>query len=107
MFPKLSHIINSVVQTLTALLDWFEEANVYFHNHYGLMGQLAFNLVLFGFLFMILFKISKATIDFVFYVVIPSVVLSFLTSFVLPYTFVTILPLCVGILIVVNIFRFV
>ncbi|MFQ6003139.1 MAG: hypothetical protein ACE5KJ_05270 [Candidatus Zixiibacteriota bacterium] len=89
------------------MLDWFEETNVYFNDNFGLMGQLTFNLILFSFLFLIFFKISKATFDFVFYVIIPSVVLSFLTSFVLPYTFVTALPFCLGLLIIVNIFRFV
>lgn len=105
MFSKLSNIVNSVVQNLTVPLDWFEEVNVYFHDHFGLMGQVAFNLVLFYLIFLILSKIFKATFDVVFYVAIPSVVLSFLTSFVLPYTFVTILPFCLGLLIVVNIFR--
>lgn len=105
MFPKLLHIANSVIQGLNVLLDWFEKANVYFRDNYGLMGQLAFNLVLFSFLFLIFFKISKATFDFVFYVIFPSFILAFLTSFVLPYTFVTALPIYVGLLLVVNIFR--
>jgi hypothetical protein len=105
MFPKLFSILNSIVQNLTILQDWFKEVNLYFHNHFGLLGQLAFDLVLFYFLFLIFFKIFKAAFDIVFYVVIPSLVLSFVTSFVLPFTFATILPICVGLLIVVNIFR--
>jgi len=107
MFSKLSHIVNSIVQNLTILLDWFEEANVYFCDHFGLLGQVVFNLVFFYFIFLILFKISKAAFDVVFYVVLPALVFSFVTSFVLPFTFVTILPICLGLLIVVNILRFV
>jgi hypothetical protein len=90
---------------LKILLDWFKDANLYFYNHFGLLGQLAFDLVLFYFLFLILFKIFKTAFDIVFYVVIPSLVLSFVTSFVLPFGFATVLPICVGLLIVVNIFR--
>jgi len=105
MFPKLFHILSSVVQNFTILLAWFKDTNLYFNDHFGLLGQLAFDLVLFYFLFLILSKIFKAAFDLVFYVVIPSLVLSFVTSFVLPFTFVTILPICVGLLIVVNIFR--
>jgi hypothetical protein len=105
MFPKLFSILNSIVQNFGILLDWFKEANLYFYDHFGRLGQLAFDLVLFYFLFLILFKIFKAAFDIVFYVVIPSLVLSFVTSFVLPFTFATILPVCVGLLIVVNIFR--
>jgi hypothetical protein len=107
MFPKLVHIANRVVQGLTVLLDWFEQANVYFCDHFGLLGQVTFNLVLFYFLFLILFRISKAAFDVVFYVVLPALVFSFVTSFVLPFTFATVLPICVGLLIVANIFRFV
>jgi hypothetical protein len=105
MFPKLFCILNSVVQNFRILLDWLKDANLYFYNHFGLLGQLAFDLVLFYFLFLILFKIFKAAFDFVFYVVIPSLVLSFVTSFVLPLAFATVLPVCVGLLIVVNILR--
>jgi hypothetical protein len=90
---------------LKILLDWFKDANLYFYNHFGLLGQLAFDLVLFYFLFLILFKIFKTAFDIVFYVVVPSLVLSFATSFVLPFTFATVLPICVGLLIVINIFR--
>lgn len=107
MFSKLFHVVSSVVQNLTVFLDWFKDANLYFHDHFGLLGQLAFDLVLFYFLFLVISKIFKAALEVVFYVVIPSLVLSFVTSFVLPFAFATILPVSVGLLIVVNIFRFV
>jgi hypothetical protein len=105
MFPTLSHIANSVGQSFAVLLDWFEKANVYFHDHFGLTGQVTFNVALFGLLFLILMKISKAAFKAVAYVIIPSVILSFLTSFVLPCTFLTALPFCAGFLIAVNIIR--
>lgn len=107
MFSKLFHIISSSGQNFAILLNWFKDANLYFHDHFGVLGQLAFDLVLFYFLFLIITKIFKATFELVFYVVIPSLVLSFVTSFILPFAFATILLVCVGLLIVVNIFRFV
>jgi hypothetical protein len=105
MYTRLSHIVDSLVQSFTVLLDWFEDANVYLQDHFGLVGQLVFYLVLFYFVSLVLFKISKAAFDLIFYVIIPSLVLSFVTSFILPFTFATILPICVGLLVVVNIFR--
>jgi hypothetical protein len=107
MLPKLFHIISSAGQNFAIFVDWFKDANLYFHDHFGLLGQLAFDLILFYFLFLIITKIFKATFEIVFYVVIPSLILSFVTSFVLPFAFATILLVCVGLLIVVNIFRFV
>jgi hypothetical protein len=107
MFPKLLLIVSSAAQNLRIFVDWFKAVNLYFHGHLGLLGQLAFDLALFYFLFLVVSKIFKAAFELVFYVVIPSLVLSFVTSFVLPFTFATILPMCVGLLIVVNIFRLV
>jgi len=105
MLPILIQIANSVVQGFTILVDWFKQANVYFYAHFGLFGQIAFIFVLFYLIFLILSRVLKASLDVVFYVAIPSVILSFLTTFILPYAFVTVLPFCVGLLIVVNIFR--
>jgi hypothetical protein len=105
MFPKLLLIVSSAAQNLRIFVDWFKAVNLYFHSHFGLLGQLAFDLALFYFLFLVVSKIFKAAFELVLYVVIPSLVLSFVTSFVLPFTFATILPMCVGLLIVVNIFR--
>lgn len=105
MFPNFPHIANSIVQGLTILLDWFKQANVYSYAHFGLFGQIAFLFILFYLIFLILSRVLKASLDVVFYVAIPSMILSLLTTFVLPYTFVTVLPFCVGLSILVNIFR--
>ncbi len=105
MLPKLAHIANSVVQSFTVLLDWFEETNVYLHDHFGLTGQVTFNLALFGLLFLTFFKISKAVFNLLIYFVLPSLALSFLASFVLPYTFLMVLPFCAGFFIAVNIVK--
>jgi hypothetical protein len=105
MLPKLAHIANSVVQSFTVLLDWFEEANVYLHGHFGLAGQVTLNLALIAFLFLVLFKISKVVFNLLIYVVIPSLALSFIASFVLPYTFLMVLPFCAGFFIAVNIVK--
>lgn len=105
MPPKLAHIANSLVQGFTILLDWFEKANVYFHDHFGLTGQVTFNVALFGLLFLILTKISKVAFKAVAYVIIPSLILSFLTCIVLPYAFLTVLPFCAVFLIAVNLIK--
>jgi hypothetical protein len=105
MLPKLAQIADSVVQSFTVLLDWFEEANVYLHDHFGLTGQVTFNLGLIAFLFLAVFKISKVVFNLLLWVVIPSLALSFIASCVLPYTFFMVLPFCAGFFIAVNIVK--
>jgi hypothetical protein len=82
-----------------------EEANLFVYAHLGFWGQLAFDLILFYVLFLIAFKITRALFDVAFYVIVPSVVLSWVSSFLFPFAFVSILPVCLAALIVVNIFR--
>jgi hypothetical protein len=82
-----------------------EEANLFVYAHLGFWGQLAFDLILFYVLFLIAFKVTRALFDVAFYVIVPSVILSGVSSFLFPFAFVSILPVCLAALIVVNIFR--
>ena len=105
MPPLLTQILNSTVQVLGAPIRLIEEANLFVYSHLGFWGQLAFDLVLFYVLFLIAFKVTKALFDVAFYVIVPSLVLSGVSSFLLPFAFASILPVCLAALIVVNIFR--
>jgi hypothetical protein len=105
MPPVLTQIVNSVATVLTAPIKLIEEANLFVYSHLGTLGQLAFDLILFYVLCLIAFKVTKAVFDVAFYVIVPSVALSLVSSFVLPFAFASILPVCVVLLIVVNILR--
>lgn len=101
----ITQILNSILEVFALPIKWIEEANLFFYAHLGFWGQLAFDLILFYLLFLIAFKVTKAVFDIAFYVIVPSVVLSVVSSFVLPFAFVSILPVCVALLIVINVFR--
>ena len=105
MPPFLTQIANSTAEVLALPIKLVEEANLFVYAHLGFWGQLAFDLVLFYLLFLVAFKVTKAVFDIAFYVIVPSVVLSLVSSFVLPFAFGSILPVCVAVLIVVNTFR--
>jgi hypothetical protein len=105
MPPLLNQILNSIGQFLSMPIKLVEEANLFVYSHLGFFGQLAFDLILFYILFLIAYKVTRAIFDVAFYVIIPSVALSAVSSFVLPYGFASILPVCVVLLIVVNILR--
>ncbi len=105
MPPFILDILNSMATVFALPIKWFEEANLFFYSHWGLLGQLAFDLVVFYVLFLVAFKVTRAVFDIVFYVIVPSVVLSLVSSFILPFAFGSILPICIAALIVINIFR--
>lgn len=105
MPPVITRILNSTLEVLAVPIKLVEEANLFFYVHLGFWGQLAFDLVLFYVLFLIAFKVTRAVFDITFYVIVPSVVLSGVSSFVLPFAFGSILPVCIALLIVINIFR--
>jgi hypothetical protein len=105
MPPIVTQILNAALDVLGAPIRLIEETNLFVYGHLGLWGQLAFDLVLFYLLFLIAFKVTKALFDVAFYVVVPSLVVSWVSSFLLPFTFTSILPVCLAALIVVNILR--
>jgi hypothetical protein len=105
MPPVLIQILNSLTQALALPIELVEEANLFVYSHLGFFGQLAFDLILFYILFLIAYKVTRAVFDVAFYVIVPSVALSAVSSFVLPFGFTSILPVCVVLLIVVNILR--
>jgi|GEM_PF-1081316 len=105
MPPVITQILNSMLEVFALPIKLVEEANLFFYAHLGFWGQLAFDLILFYVLFLIAFKVTKAVFDITFYVIVPSLVLSWVTSFVLPFAFSSILAVSVALLIVVNIFR--
>ena len=98
-------MLNTILQVFALPIQWFKVANSFVYAQVGFWGQLAFDLLLFYLLFLIAFKVTQAAIKCVFYVAVPSVVLSFVSSFVLPFSFVSILPVCVALLIMINILK--
>jgi hypothetical protein len=105
MPPIITQLASPIGDALTLPIKLIQEANLFVYYHLGFFGQLAFDLILFYVLCLVAYKATKAVFDVAFYVIVPSVALSVVSSFLLPFGFVSILPVCVVVLIVVNIIR--
>jgi hypothetical protein len=86
-------------------LDWFFHLNNYVLARFGFFGQLALNLVIFGFAFLLLTKLVKVSLEMVKFVILPGLILTGITSYFLPYTFVNLLPFCIGVMLIINLLR--
>jgi hypothetical protein len=102
MFSK---IIQGITEHLKGVLDWFWSLNLYIQSHFGVFAQITFDLLFFYFLLMLLGKIFKATLTLLFYILVPSFVLAFLTSLFIPYPFFNILPFFVCLLLGINLIK--
>jgi len=98
-------MLNTILEVFSVPIQWFKALNSIVYAHLGFWGQIAFDVLLIYSLFLIAFKVTKVIFNCVFYVAIPSLVLSFASSFVLPFGFTSILPVCVALFVVINIFR--
>ena len=97
--------IEKLVHKWNLPLDWFFYLNSYVSERFGFFGQLALNLVIFYFAFLVLTRLLKATLEMVKFVVLPGLILCGITSYFLPYTFVTLLPFCIGVMLIINLLR--
>ncbi len=102
MFSK---IIQEIAVHLKEALDWFWSLNLFIQQNFGVFAQIVFDLLLFYFLLILLGKIVKATLTLLFYILVPSFVLAFLTSLLIPYPFFNILPFFVCLLLGINLLR--
>ena len=93
-------INNSIFEMLAVPIQWFKAANALVYSHLGFWGQLAFYLLI-----TIVLKVTKVVVRCVLFVALPSLVLSFASSYFLPFSLSIILPVCVMLMIAINIAR--
>ncbi|MCJ7498304.1 MAG: hypothetical protein MUO78_09280 [candidate division Zixibacteria bacterium] len=105
MLLKIFHTFPEIIQYLKEWLGWLWSFNLYIRQNFGLFAQVTFDLLLLYFFLLLLVKIFKATLNLVFYILIPSLILSGLTSFIIPYSFFNILPFFVCLLIGINLLK--
>ncbi|MBK7090760.1 MAG: hypothetical protein IPH59_03415 [bacterium] len=77
----------------------------YVRSHFGTPGVIAAAVLSLSILGLVAAKILKIVFDILRYVVLPSVVVTFIATFFLPYSFVNILPAAVAVFSVVLIVR--
>ncbi len=92
--------MDELLQQLTGLLetlpDGLASAKDALLDKFGTPGLIAVILLCLSAAVLLIMKITKISFDVIRYVVIPSVVLSFIATQILPYSFVFILPLTVS-----------
>jgi hypothetical protein len=83
----------------------FGPAVQFIQTHFGTPGLIAALILSLSILALIAVKLLKIAFDVLRYVVIPSVVVTFIATFFLPYSFVYILPVTVALFSVVLIVK--
>lgn len=102
---KLALIIENIILFFKTGYEWFVQLNHYVKGNFGFFAQVALNLAIFYFLFLLVTKMIKVAFDMLKFVVLPSLLLTGITSFFLPYTFFSLLPFSVGAMIIINLLR--
>ncbi len=96
----MNELIQSTVQEAIARVgensDLITTAKVLIEDKFGSAGLVAVALLLVGIAGLLLAKITKLSFDLVKYVAIPSVAVTFIATYFLPYSFVYILPVTVA-----------
>jgi hypothetical protein len=99
----MSELLKQIVSAdPTGLLG---QAVQFIQSHFGTLGLFAFIVLSLSILALIVAKLLKIAFDVLRYVIVPSVVVAFIATFFLPYSFVNILPVPVGLFSVVLIIK--
>jgi hypothetical protein len=88
-----------VQQAITQLTDpggLFDNAKNFVEQKFGTAGLIAAGLLLLSIIGLVLSKAVKMSFDIVRYVIVPSVAVTFIGTYFLPYSFVYILPVTVA-----------
>ena len=105
MLSKFVYTLQEIIPHLKEWLGWLLSFNLYIRENVGLFAQITFFLLIVYFVFLLLVKILKATLNLVFYILIPSFALSFLTSFFISYPLFNILPFFVCLMLGINLLK--
>lgn len=96
----MNEIIQAALQQVTdnieIKLDIFDQAKSFIEGRFGTAGLIACGLLIAAILGLFLGKITKLSFDLLRYVVVPSVAITFIATYFLPFGFVYILPVAVA-----------
>jgi hypothetical protein len=105
MLTEIAHILQVVLLYFKLFVEWFSGMNHYVNAHWGLLVQLALDLLILYIVFMVIYQIIKLSFRILFRIVIPAVILAGVVVFFTSYSFLNILPIFVCILVVINLIR--
>jgi hypothetical protein len=93
-------VTNKLIQQASAQMgesgDILTNIKLYIEGQFGTPGLIAAGLLLAGIVGLILSKTLKLSFDIVRYVAVPSVAITFIATYFLPFSFVYILPVTVA-----------
>jgi hypothetical protein len=105
MLTEIASILQAVLSYSKLFVKWFSEMNHYVNANFGLFFQLALDLLILYIVFMIIYQIIKLSFRIVFRILIPAIILAGIVIFFTPYSFFSILPIFVCLLIAINLIK--
>jgi len=88
--------LNHVTAQIGDKADFIGTAKQFIEGRFGTAGLIACGLLLASILGLLLAKLTKLSFDLLRYVAVPSVAVTFVATYFLPYSFVYILPVAVA-----------
>ncbi|UCD17267.1 MAG: hypothetical protein JSV44_12590 [Candidatus Zixiibacteriota bacterium] len=101
----MEELLQSALSQLSSAPAWLGTAKQALLDKFGTPGLIAAVLVLLSTLVLIMVKLVKVSFDLVRYVLVPSIAVTFIATYFLPYSFVFILPVSVSFFSVVLLVR--
>ena len=92
----MNELLQTAITHVTEPGGVFETAKVFIQDRFGQAGLIAAGLLLVSIAGLVLSKAVKMSFDIVKYVAVPSVAVTFIATYFLPYSFVFILPVTVA-----------
>lgn len=93
-------ITNKLIEQASAQVgdsgNFLTDIKVLIEGHFGTPGLIAAGLLLVGIVGLVLSKTFKLSFDIIRYVAVPSVAITFVATYFLPFSFVYILPVTVA-----------
>ncbi|KPL00701.1 MAG: hypothetical protein AMJ90_07835 [candidate division Zixibacteria bacterium SM23_73_2] len=102
---EIAIIVENIILFFKTVFGWFVQLNHYVNGNFGFFAQVALDLAIMYFLFLLFTKMVKVAFDMLKFVVLPALLLTGIISFLLPYTFFHLLPFCTGTMIIINLLR--
>jgi len=88
--------LKQLTESISLRADFLHQARAFVENRFGTAGLIACGLLLASILGLLLAKVTKLSFNLLRYVVVPSVAVTFVATYFLPYNFVYILPVSVA-----------
>jgi hypothetical protein len=105
MIEKITPYLAEAKGIFSLLLHWFKASNHYIFDRFGLWGQIVLDLFLFYLIFVFLKTLFKITINLLGYVILPSFLLSGITSWLTSFPLINTLPIFLAFFLLVSFLR--